>query len=256
MNISFKAIIIDDEPKLREVLKIKLSSYCENIELIGTASNIEEAYNLIQEYKPNLIFLDISMPGGSGFDLLDRFETIDFEIIFVTGFDEFALDALKLSAVDYLLKPVDSDSLIKAVEKAKNNILTDYKAQRFDVLKHNTNLSDSNDVKISVPGINSYDFFKLSDIVRCEGWQKYTKIFLDNGECIVSSYNIGIYKNILEKHDFFSTHKSHIINVDKIKKYSKEGIIVMNDGSEVPVARRRKEEFLEKILNPLNNRIG
>ena len=255
MNISFQAIIIDDEPKLREVLKIKLSEYCTDIEIVGMASNVNEAYILIKEHKPNLIFLDISMPGGSGFDLLNRFEKIDFEIIFVTGFDEYALDALKLSAVDYLLKPVDSDSLVIAVEKAKSNIINGQKVQRYDVLKHNNDPTNSTDIKISIPGINSFEFLKISEIIRCEGWQKYTKIYLDNGECIVSSYNIGIYKNMLEKYGFFSSHKSHIINSDKIKKYLKEGTIILNDGSEVPVARRKKEEFIETILSPLSNKI-
>ncbi len=251
-NNLFNAIIIDDEPKLREVLNIKISNYCPEIKIVALASNVEEAYHLIHQHKPDLIFLDISMPGGSGFELLHRFEQIDFEIIFVTGFEEYALEALKLSAVDYLLKPVNSESLITAIEKAKNNIHNGMILKRYEVLKHNSDSSNSDDMKISVPGVNSFDFVKISDIIRCEGWQKYTRIYTEKGECIVSSYNIGIYKKNLEKHGFFSTHKSHLINISKIKKYLKEGILILLDGAEVPVARRRKDVFIQTVLTPLN----
>jgi two-component system LytT family response regulator len=246
-----KAIIIDDEPKLRKVLEIKLEKFCPEISLIGTGADIVEGFELISTLKPQLIFLDISMPGGSGFELLEKFKDIPFEVIFVTGFNDYVLDALKVSAVDYLLKPVITEDLIQAVGKAKARIANREKVQMYDVLKHNLNHIGEQDTRIAIPGTSAYDFIKISDIIRCEGWQKYTKIHLGDGTCIVSSYNIGMFRDMLENYDFYSTHKSHLINTSMITRYLKEGTVVMQDGSEVPVARRKKDEFSERILKGL-----
>jgi two-component system LytT family response regulator len=245
----YKAVIIDDEPKLREVLGIKVKRFCPNVQLSGEANDAMSGYQLIKESNPDIIFLDISMPGESGFDLLDRFEEITFEIIFVTGFNDYALDALKLSAVDYLLKPVRTEDLKEAVDKAIKHIDNKEKLERFDILKHNLNNVGDQSTKIAIPGADAYDFVSIKDIIRCEGWQKYTKIFLQNKKCITSSYNIGIFKESLEKFGFFSTHKSHLINKHHIHKYLKEGTLIMSDQSNVPVSRRKKEAFLNEIIS-------
>jgi len=247
----YKAIIVDDEVKLQEVLRIKLDRFCPNIKLVGIAANVPEAFQLIQEQDPTIVFLDIAMPKESGFDLLQRFESIHFEIIFVTGFDEYALDALKLSAVDYLLKPVDTKELQKAVEKAIVNIQNRQKIERYEVLKHNLNSSDEMDKKISIPNSNSHIFVHASEIIRCEGWNKYTKIYLQSGECIVSSYNIGTFKDLLEPHGFYTPHRSHVINPNEIQQYFNTGKVVLNDGSEIPIARRNKEEFQKRFIHKL-----
>ena len=247
--MEYTAIIVDDEPKLREVIDIKLSQYCPEIKVIGKAANASEAYELITNSNPHIVFLDISMPGESGFDLLQKFEKINFQLIFATGYNEFALDALKVSAVDYILKPISTEDLMLAVEKAKNNIVTQQKVEHYEVLKFNIKNVGKQDTKIALANTEAYDFIKVANIIRCEGWQKYTKIHLLEGNTIVSSYNIGVYKDMLVSYDFYSCHKSHLINVHLIKKYLKDGNVVMIDGSHVPVARRKKEEFLEKILN-------
>ena len=246
--MNYKAVIIDDEPKLREVLDIKLGKSCPDISVIGKLKNAKEGYSFIIEHKPDLVFLDISMPGESGFDMLERFEIIDFEIIFVTGFNEYGLDALKVSAVDYVLKPVKTEDLINAVEKAKNRIDNKEKINRYELLKQNVNEVGNQKTRIAIPGMTAYEFLKINEIVRVEGWQKYSKIYTTNGETIVSSYNIGVFRDILEKYDFFQTHKSHIINKNLIKRYLKEGVVVMDNGDQVPVSRRKKEEFLEEVL--------
>lgn len=245
---TYSAMIIDDEPKLRKVLEIKLTQYCEGITIIGTAGNVEEAFQKINELKPQIIFLDISMPGASGFDLLSKFDTINFEVIFVTGFNDYVLDALKVSAVDYLLKPLVTEDLIKAVDKAKIKIEDRQKIELYEVLQHNLNHIGEQETKVAIPGTSAYDFVKINDIIRCEGWQKYTRIYLRDGSCIVSSYNIGVFKDMLESYGFFSTHKSHLINTAMITKYLKEGTVLLSDGSSVPVARRKKEEFSERVL--------
>ena len=246
--MTYEAIIIDDEPKLREVLDIKLKQHCPEVAVLDKVSNVEDAYEKINLFQPKIIFLDIAMPGASGFDLIQKFETINFEIIFVTGYNEYALEALKLSAVDYLLKPVKTQDLIDAVEKAKERIDKKQKADRYDNLKHNLNNTGDQNTKIAIPGTNAYQFVLISEIIRCEGWQKYTKIFLSNGETIVSSYNIGVFKDMLINFGFYSCHKSHLINKSCIKQYLKEGIIIMSDESQIPVARRRKEDFMEKVV--------
>lgn len=247
-NEYYTALIIDDEPKLREVLQIKLTQFCPQIEVLDMATNAEEAFAKIRQLRPQLIFLDIAMPGESGFDLLDKFEVIDFEIIFVTGYNEYALDALKVSAVDYVLKPVKTEDLQAAVHKAKERIDSRSKLEKYEVLKHNLHHIGDQNSKITIPGSNAYEFVTVSEIVRCEGWQKYTKIYLRTGDVIVSSYNIGMFREMLEGYDFFSTHKSHLINKKLIKRYLKDGTVVMVDDAQVPVSRRRKEEFMSKVV--------
>lgn len=249
----YTAIVIDDEPKIREVLKIKIAEFCPDIKILGEGVDVESGYLKIVELKPQLVFLDISMPGASGFKLLDRFEKIDFEIIFVTGYNEFALDALKVSAVDYMLKPVKTDELIQAIDKAKVRIDSKTKAQEYEVLKYNVNHIGDQETKIAISSAEAYEIVRISDIVRCEGWNKYTKIHLEDGVVLISSNNIGGFREKLEPYDFFASHKSHLVNKKKIKRYLKEGTIVMEDGSMVPLARRRKDNFIENELKSIVN---
>ena len=245
--MEIKALIIDDEAKLREVLQIKILKHCPNINILGSAKNVNEAELKIKEFNPDLIFLDIQMPEETGFDLLNRFQEIPFEIIFVTGYNEFALKALKVSAVDYILKPVQTEDLTVAVEKATSRIKEKEKVQRYDVLKYNLENEDANETKIVIPGAKYYQYVSVNEIIHCEGWQKYTKIHLQNADTILSSYNIGIFRDLLNEHSFFAPHKSHLINMNHITKYAKEGIIILSNGTEVPVSRRRKSDFIEAL---------
>jgi len=249
----YQALIIDDEQKLREVLNIKLNQFCPEIKVLDQANNVEDAFSKIIMLQPDLIFLDISMPIETGFDLINKFDEINFEIIFVTGFNEYALDALKVSAVDYILKPVQTASLIKAVNKAKSRIDERSKIAKYEVLKHNLNHIGDQNTKIAIPGSNAYEFVKIENIIRCEGWQKYTKIHLASGDVIVSSYNLGVFRDMLQNYDFFSTHKSHLVNKNHITRYLKDGTVIMSDGSNAPVARRKKEEFMENVVKYLAN---
>ena len=250
--MKIKAVIIDDEPKLRKVLEIKLAENCPEVELLGTACDVPEGTALIKSKKPDLVFLDIAMPGESGFDLLDKFEDIDFDIIFVTGYNEYAIDALRVSAVDYLLKPVRTDDLIAAVSKAAERREERNKLEQYQILKHNLNHLGDQEAKIAIPGAQAYDFVSVKDIVRCEGWQKYTRIYLLNGTCIVSSYNLGFYRQMLKSYGFYDCHKSHMINKSLIVKYLKEGSVIMADESVVPVSRRKKEDFIAEVVKSLS----
>lgn len=245
------AIIIDDEKKLREVLRIKIEQFCPNVNILDQGINAKDGFDKIIKLKPDLVFLDIAMPGETGFDMLSRFFEIDFEIIFVTGFNEYALDALKVSAVDYILKPVKTESLVKAVAKAEARIENRSRLAKYEILKHNLNHIGDQNTKVAIPGANAYEFVKIRDIIRCEGWQKYTKIFLKDGQVIVSSYNLGVFRDMLESYGFFSTHKSHLVNNSHITRYLKDGTVILSDGSNAPVARRRKEDFMEQVVKYL-----
>ena len=243
-----KAIIIDDEAHARNAIKRKLDTYCPDVDIIGIAENVSQAYEIVVETKPDLIFLDIAMPVESGFDLLKRFDKINFEVIFVTGFNTYAIHAIEFCAIGYLLKPVDNEALIKAIHRAKERILQKNDTARISELLKN--LSNPGDVsnKIGIPTPDGLEFVKVEDIIRCEGVQKLTKIVI-NGEKrpLFSSYNIGEYIKLLEPYGFFTTHKSHLINMSHIKKYHKEGTITMEDGSHLPIAKRRKKEFLDSL---------
>jgi len=246
--MNLKAVIIDDEIKLQELLEIKLNRHCPELDVIGKAGNAGAAYDLIVSTKPQLVFLDIQMPEETGFELLSRFDKIDFEIIFVTGYNEFALQALKVSAVDYILKPVENSDLISAVSKASERIAAREKLERFEILKHNLDHNTSEGAKIVIPGAKFYQHMNVSSIIHCEGWQKYTKIYHEGGKEIVSSYNIGVFKDLLKSYTIFYTpHKSHLINFKHLKSYDKEGTIHMSNGNTVPVSRRRKVEFQERL---------
>jgi two-component system LytT family response regulator len=248
MMQTIKALLVDDEPKLLKVLEMKLERYCPSVTVVATAGDITQAKTALEKCTPDLVFLDIAMPGGNGFDLLRQLTSINFEIIFVTGFNDYALDALKISAVDYLLKPVNTQDLIKAVHKASTRIEGRQKIQLYDNLRHNLNHLGDQETQVAIPGSQSYDFVPVRDIVRCEGWQKYTKIYLTDGSCIISSYNIGVFVDLLKSYGFYSIHKSHFINIQLISKYQSDGTLVMRDSSHVPVARRKRDAFVQDVI--------
>jgi len=247
--MKIKAIVVDDESKLRKVTKEKLSKLCQNIEVVGEAANVPDAYTLIQTVSPDLVFLDIAMPGENAFDLLERFDRIEFEIIFITGFNDFALDALRVSAIDYVLKPVGNDELIRAVEKATSRLQERDTLRRYEVLRHNIDHIGDQTTRIAIPSQSTHDFVAVENIIRCEGWEKYTRIHLSTGEALISSMNIGHFRELLAPYGFYATHKSHLINKQKVLQYKREGIVIMADNSEVPVARRRREKFIQDVLS-------
>lgn len=246
-----KAIIIEDEHKTREVLDIKIKSLCPEIDVIAYASNIDSAYSEIQKHKPDLIFLDVEMPGGTGFDLLDRFEEISFEIIITTGYSRYGLQALKVSAVDYLLKPIKSDELQIAVKNALLRIEARTKRNNYALLKHNIQYLNDQRTKISITHLGEIFYIAIKDIVRCEAYEKYTYIHTVQKDKLLSKVGIGTYDDLLIPFGFCRCHKSHSVNGKHIKNYfGKENTVELLDSSRVPIARRKKtqfEEFMEKL---------
>jgi two-component system LytT family response regulator len=240
-----KALIVDDEPKLAEVLALKIRDHLPQLRVVGKAQNISDAERLIQEQAPDLVFLDIRMPGGSGFQLFDRFPQPSFSTIFVTGYDEFALDAFRVSAVDYLLKPVRTQALIEAVQKLEARTKG---SDNMALLRHNMQHMGDQETKVAIPGVEVYDFVRVKEIVRLEGDQRYTRIYLQDGRELLSSYHLGKYREMLGPYSFFSPHKSHLINTTHIRRYLAEGTVIMEDGSTVPVSRRKRDEFIQKVV--------
>lgn len=241
------AVLIDDEEKALQVLKQKLATYCPQVEVKGLASSAAEGYHLIKELKPQLVFLDVAMPEESGFNLLQRLPPLDFEIIFVTGYNTYALDAIRFSAVGYILKPIENEDLIAAVQKAARRISDKIDSERNRRLLENLLNPGHVRNRIGIPTEAGLEFVPTDEIVRCEGYQKYTKVYTLHQKEMLSSYNIGEFRKLLEGYGFFTTHKSHFINLSHIQRYDKEGTVVMVDGSNVPLSRRKKQEFLDLL---------
>ena len=241
-----RTVIVDDEVKNVKILKALLRDYCPQVEVIGEAGNVEDAHTLIIKSKPDLLFIDIVMPYGTAFDLLNKLMPIEFDIVFVTAHDNFAIKAFKYSALDYLLKPVNIEELQnvvqKAVIKSSNKTVNDQLSVLFSQYKNNTNPTAS----LAVPTIEGLLFYDVDEIIRIEASGAYTIIYSVKREKVVSSKNIKEYELQLPVDNFYRVHNSHIINIKRLLKYDKGrgGFLTMEDGSVVELATRRKAGFL------------
>ena len=243
------AIIIDDEENNVNSLKNLIGKFCPGIEIVGTADNANSGYDLVQATSPQLAFLDIEMPFGNAFDLLNRLGEINFEIIFITAFDRYAIKAFKFSAVDYLLKPVNIEELQQAVEKVKKQLNTKAGNEKVLNLLQNVKAGRLVTGKIAIPGINGATFINVQDITRLEAQKNYTLVYLNNGEKLMAAKNLGSYEELLPDAEFCRIHHSHIINLNFVTKYKKGrgGHIQMFDGTDIEVSIRKKDAFLERF---------
>lgn len=242
-----KAIIIEDEAHARLTLKSKIEEFCPNVELVGMADNSGAGTKLIEELEPDLVFLDIAMPGESGFDMLARIDRVDFEVIFVTGFDNYAIDAINFCAIGYILKPIQTNLLVKTVHNASQRIRERKDNIRTQELIQNLKQPGNTANRIGIPTEEGLEFIPTSSIIRCEGINKLTKLLLTESRTLISSYNIGEYVRLLEPYGFFQVHRSHLINLNRIQRYNREGQVLMEDHSQVPVSKRRRGEFLQQL---------
>ncbi len=245
MEKKIKALIVDDEQGSRQVLKNLLEEYCPDVEVLGLAKSAAEGIKLIQKLKPELVFLDIAMPQGDGFEMLDNIETIDFGLIFTTAYDAYAVQAFEYSAVYYLLKPINILRLQKAVAQFRTR-RQEMASRRLEVLKEN--MSGQNR-KLALPTAEGLQFVEVVRIVRCMADGSYTHFFLQGGERIMVSKTLKHFAGILPEQHFFRVHHAHLINLAHIQKYlkGKGGYVLMSDGSEVEVSIRKKEAFLKRI---------
>ena len=244
-----RAIIIEDEEKARSNLIQMLSDYCKEVEVVDTGENVQFGIQSINKHNPDLIFLDVHMQGETGFDLLEQIEKIEFEIIFTTAHNEYAVKAFKFSAIDYLLKPVDINELVQAVKKARDKIQEDATKERYEMIIENLKDKKNTFNKIALPTADGLIFVQVSNIIRCEAEDNYTHFFLSNGERILVSKTIKYFEELLADQDFFRVHQSHLINIEHIAEYHKGegGYAIMSDNSSVIVSRRKKESFLAKL---------
>jgi two-component system LytT family response regulator len=246
-----RTVIVDDERNGREVLLALLEKFCINVEVVGTADSAESAILLIKDLKPQLVFLDINMPGLSGFEMLEKLAPINFEVIFVTAHDAYALKAFKFSAIDYVLKPIDLDDLQKAVEKVEGKLLGKQESGqgKYKELFHNMRNIQNPFDKLGLATRDGLIFVKISEIVRLESDVNYTWFFLVNGEKILASKTLKEFEEMLEEYNFYRVHKSHLINLAHLQRYIKGegGSVVMSDGSEVDVSRRNKEGLMKRL---------
>jgi two-component system LytT family response regulator len=242
-----KAVLVDDDPKNIIILKTLLQELPSNIEVIGEANNAEEAARLIPQLDPNVVFLDIEMPFGNAFDLLDKLMPVKFEIIFITAFDEYSLKAFRYSALDYLLKPVDIDDLHIAVQKAVKRIELKNINEQLSNLLFNLNKPAPSVTKIAMPVKEGFDFISIDDLISCEAKNNCTVVCTKTGKKYTCTRTIKDYEELLPKNVFFRIHHSFIVNINFIRKFFKEGrggYVELSDGTTIPVAHRRKDEFL------------
>jgi two-component system LytT family response regulator len=242
-------VIIDDEPKNIRVLTKMLEEFCPDAVVVGEATNAGDAEKIIFRTQPDLVLLDVEMPYGNAFDLLDSLMPVKFEVVFVTAFNDYTLKAFKYCALDYLLKPVNIEELRTAVQKASEKVRLRNMNKQLNTLLANLKQPDATSFKLALPSIEGLVFVPTDTITRCEASGGYTVFYLKNGEKILSTKNIKEYEEILPHSIFMRVHNSHIINLMCIRKYHKGrgGYIEMEDQALIEVASRRKNEFLSRF---------
>ncbi|MDQ3017854.1 MAG: LytTR family DNA-binding domain-containing protein [Bacteroidota bacterium] len=242
------AIIIDDEVNGRIALRQKLKDYCPQVQVIAEAESGREGLDIIISKAPQLVFLDIEMPGMDGFDMLLKIPDKKFHLVFTTAYDQYAIKAIKYAAFDYLLKPVDIDELISTIERIETLPPSDHTSKKMEALEQNL-LSKPFLNKIAIPSQDGLLFFDISHIIHLEAQSNYTDIYFDDHAKLLASRTLKEFEDILPTDNFFRIHNSHIINLQFIKKYIRGdgGQVELKNGTHVLVSRRKKDEFLKLI---------
>ena len=244
---TYRAVLIDDEPAARKVLQVFIGEYCPNLHIVGEANGVQEGFRLIKEKNPDLVFLDVEMGDGQGFDLLDKFPKPSFKVIFTTAHDQFAVRAFKYYAVDYLLKPVDPEELQAAVKKVWEQQATTGLLQLLQAMQQPQREQVFD--KMALPSSDGITMMNVKDILRLESDAGYTTFHSNDGEKILVTRSIGEFEEVLPRQSFFRIHVSHLVNLNFVKKFLREdgGYALLENGEKVPIARRRKDEFLERL---------
>jgi two-component system LytT family response regulator len=246
-----KALIIDDEFQSRNFLIKMLQEYFPDIIVACQAATVEEGLKGIRRYSPNIVFLDIQMKGETGFDLLSRLPEINFSLIFTTAFDKYAIKAFRFNAIDYLLKPIVTGELIEAVNKVKHSGISSQSASKMQVEQLYEDMKNPKKIhdKIAIPTGDGFIVIPVNEIVYCHADSNYTKFYLIDKKCILSSYTLKQYDEILTAQSFFRAHRSYLINLAHVKMYKRGegGEIVMSNGHEIELSRTHKDEFLHLL---------
>lgn len=250
-----RAIIIDDEPSAINVLSILLKKYCnDDVEVVATSTSPHDARTLIDQYQPDLVFLDIEMPGMSGIDIIRSIENPQFRFVFVTAYDVYAIEAFELSAIDYLLKPIGADKVQRVIHKVKEVIhkkqfLVNTQLQQLETLLKLHSLKSEK--KIGIGMSDKIIFVNIGEILYCEAQGAYTKVYLNSGKSILTSKPLGDFEDQLSSQNFFRIHHSYIINLNKVKEFQKNdgAYVIMENGLKLEISTRKKKEFLTVMNN-------
>lgn len=245
-----KAILVDDEPDGIRTLQKMLQLHCPQVMVAATCNNTIVTKQKIEEINPDVIFLDIQMPGKSGLEMLTELSVKNFEVIFVTAHNEYMLQALQYSAADYLLKPVDEDRLIEAVQRVEKRLDAGRKEERTETILHNLrNTGNPAEMRLCLPTLKGFIILKLEDIIYCEAERSYTIFHLEGNKTITVSKPLLDYDSLLKDTSFLRIHKSFLINLRHVKEYQRGegGLVIMSDNAEIEVSRRKKDQFLMKI---------
>ena len=240
-----RSVIIDDEQPARESLKNYLEEFCPDVEIVGMADSVETGLNVIRKNSPSLIFLDIELPDGKGFDLLKRLGNFNFKSIFITAFTEYAVHAIKFHAVDYLVKPVNITELQHAVERVKEELDQHIFSQNLEELKKYLNHPEEKIRKIVIPDVKGFVVLELQQILYCEADGYCTNFILTDDRKITSSRNLKYYEELMTGLDFLRVHHSYLINIQYIISYLHEGTIIMKGNKNVPLGNSYKQGFME-----------
>ncbi len=243
-----RTVLIDDDPVVRDNLKTLLSIYAKECEVVGEADGIKTGLACLNEFEPDLLLLDVEMKDGTGFDLLALYGQLDFKVIFVTGHDTYAIRAFKYSAVDYLLKPVDPEDLLRALNKARSAITVEEQNVSVSNLVANKGKSEA-EQKILLKDAETVYLIAVKEIIRCESETNYTRFFLEDGRKLMISKTLKEYEFLFEDQPFFRTHQSHLVNLSHFDRYEKRdgGLVHLKDGSTVPVAVRKKDALMQAL---------
>jgi two-component system, LytTR family, response regulator len=242
-----KAVIIDDEKDSREILANYVKKYCPDVTVCGFGESVETGLRAIQEHQPEIVFLDIEMPYGNGFDLLERAKNLNFETVFVTAFDHYAIQALNQSASYYLLKPIDIDELTKAVEKIKTERSSDHYTQHSRVLLDN--IRSPQQQKLMLPTMEGFEVVNIKSIMYCEAVDNFTRFNFDSEKPLLICRTLKFFEELLSDFNFQRIHRSYLVNPEFVIRYSKGkgGYVTMRDNKELEVSPNKKKEFLESL---------
>lgn len=238
-----KALIVEDKQGSIELLKWLLHEHCPEINRIEIAMSVREAIPLIRSFQPDIVFLDIQMPHQSGFDLLKAIDNWNFEVIFTTAYNEFAIQAIRFSALDYLLKPVDAGELIKAIERFKVKRI--YAPAGEELYKNFLQNVSNKNRRLALPGITDIKYVEVDTIIRLQADRNYTRFYFNDKKEFLASKTLKEYEELLDGCGFIRVHRTHLINSRFIKEYEREGTMILKDNTEVEVARRKKEQVVK-----------
>lgn len=240
-----RAVLVDDEHHSNQALRYELERHCPEVQIVEEALSGEEGIEKITHVRPDLIFLDIKMPGMSGFEMLRKLEPINFDIIFVTAYDKYAIRAFRFAAVDYLLKPVTGAYLKEAIGRITDRHAREHQQMSVETLMHNLR-GGMKTPRIALPSGRGMDFVNISDILYCTAESNYTHVQMSDGKKYILSKTLKDFEELLDQLDFFRIHQSYLVNLQQIARYLRDdgGYVVMPDGHKIPIAKRRRDEFM------------